>query len=55
MPWLDAAPSEKVTHAYLAGHGQTVQRARNVVRTRYDLHRSAIYTQSYWATGKVGL
>ncbi|MEU7658259.1 siderophore-interacting protein [Streptomyces lincolnensis] len=55
LSWLDAAPPEKVTHAYLAGHGQTIQRARNVVRTRYDLHRSIIYTQPYWATGKVGL
>ncbi|MFI9169624.1 siderophore-interacting protein [Streptomyces lincolnensis] len=55
LSWLDAAPPEKVTHAYLAGHGQTIQRARNVIRTRYDLHRSVIYTQPYWATGKVGL
>jgi NADPH-dependent ferric siderophore reductase len=55
LSWLNTAPPEKVTHSYLSGHGQTIQRARNVVRTRYDLHRSAIYTQPYWATGKVGL
>jgi NADPH-dependent ferric siderophore reductase len=55
LSWLDAAPLVEVTHAYLSGHGQTIQRARNLVRTRYDLHRSVIYTQPYWATGKVGL
>jgi NADPH-dependent ferric siderophore reductase len=56
LSWLDDAPrSGEVTHAYLSGHGQTIQRARNVVRARYDLHRSVIYTQPYWATGKVGL
>ncbi|NEC88441.1 siderophore-interacting protein [Streptomyces sp. SID12501] len=55
LSWLGDAPPEAVTHAYLSGHGQTIQRARNLVRTRYDLHRSAIYTQPYWATGKVGL
>ncbi|NEA67054.1 siderophore-interacting protein [Streptomyces sp. SID12488] len=55
LSWLAEAPPEKVTHAYLSGHGQTIQQARNLVRTRYDLHRSAIYTQPYWATGKVGL
>ncbi|MGX5207216.1 siderophore-interacting protein [Streptomyces violaceus] len=55
LSWLDDAPPENVTHAYLSGHGQTIQPARNVVRSRYDLHRSIIYTQPYWATGKVGL
>ncbi|MEU1936263.1 siderophore-interacting protein [Streptomyces coeruleorubidus] len=55
LSWLGDAPPQEVTQAYLAGHGQTVQRARNVVRTRYDLHRSVIHTQPYWATGKAGL
>jgi hypothetical protein len=48
------APLGKVTHAYLSGRGQTIQRARDVIRTRYDPHRSVICTQPYWATGKVG-
>ena len=55
LSWLGDVPPEAVTQAYLSGHGQTIQRARNLIRTRYDLHRSAIYTQPYWATGKVGL
>jgi NADPH-dependent ferric siderophore reductase len=51
---MDDAPPGEVTHAYLPGHGQTIQLARNLV-PRYGLHRSVIYTQPYWATGKVGL
>ncbi|MEV2254499.1 siderophore-interacting protein [Streptomyces sp. NPDC050147] len=52
---LGDASFGEVTHAYLSGHGQTIQRARDMLRTRYGLHRSVIYTQPYWATGKVGL
>jgi NADPH-dependent ferric siderophore reductase len=52
---LADAPPQQVTQACLSGHGQTIQHARNLVRTRYDLHRSVICTQPYWATGKVGL
>ncbi|MEV0218250.1 siderophore-interacting protein [Streptomyces sp. NPDC050704] len=55
LSWLEGAPPGEVTYAYLSGHGQTIQLARNLVRDRYGLHRSAIYTQPYWATGKVGL
>jgi NADPH-dependent ferric siderophore reductase len=55
LSWLADAPPQQVTQAYLSGHGQTIQHARNLVRTRYDLHRSAIYTPPYCATGKVGL
>jgi NADPH-dependent ferric siderophore reductase len=49
------APTEPVGHAYLAGHGQTIQRARTIVRSQYGLPRSGISTQPYWATGRTGL
>jgi NADPH-dependent ferric siderophore reductase len=52
---LDSRPPKAVAHAYLSGHGQTIQRARGLIRARYGLHRSGISTQPYWATGKVGL
>jgi len=52
---LNDTPTGQVTRAYLSGHGQTIQKARALVRTRYGLERSAIHTQPYWATGKVGL
>lgn len=52
---LDDASPGQVARAYLSGHGQTIQRARDLVRDRYGLHRSDIHTQPYWATGKVGL
>ncbi|MFF5523106.1 siderophore-interacting protein [Streptomyces coeruleorubidus] len=55
LSWLDDAPPGEVTHAYLSGHGQTIQLARNLVRNRYGLQRSNMSTQPYWATGKVGL
>jgi NADPH-dependent ferric siderophore reductase len=55
LSWLGDAPPGEITRAYLSGHGQTIQRARDLVRDRYGLHRSVIHTQPYWATGKVGL
>jgi NADPH-dependent ferric siderophore reductase len=55
VTWLNGAPPTGVTHAYLAGHGQTIQRARDLLRSRCGLQRSAISTQPYWATGKTGL
>ncbi|MFI0444548.1 siderophore-interacting protein [Actinomadura sp. 6N118] len=55
LTWLDGSPRQEVAHAYLAGHGQTIQQARTLLRARYGLHRSDISTQPYWATGKAGL
>jgi NADPH-dependent ferric siderophore reductase len=55
LSWLEDAPPGEAGHAYLSGHGQTIQRARNLVRDRYGLQRSVIHTQPYWATGKPGL
>ncbi|MFE9677154.1 siderophore-interacting protein [Streptomyces sp. NPDC006259] len=55
LSWLDDAPPGEITHAFLSGHGQTIQLARTLVRNRYGLQRSDISTQPYWATGKVGL
>ncbi|OEU86926.1 hypothetical protein DB35_25400 [Streptomyces abyssalis] len=40
---------------YLAGHGGSIQRQRDVLRTRYGLDRRAVRTQPYWATGRTGL
>lgn len=41
--------------AYLAGHGQSIQRQRQVLRGVIGLDRKAVKTQPYWADGKVGL
>ncbi|MGW0981360.1 SIP domain-containing protein [Streptomyces xiamenensis] len=41
--------------AYLAGHGQSVQAQRDLLRTVRGLDRRTIRTQPYWATGSMGL
>ncbi|MGJ9411489.1 SIP domain-containing protein [Aeromicrobium sp. CF4.19] len=41
--------------AYLAGHGQSIQRQRSVLCDVVGLDRRSIRTQPYWATGKAGL
>ncbi|MFE0687217.1 SIP domain-containing protein [Streptomyces xiamenensis] len=41
--------------AYLAGHGQSVQVQRDLLRTVRGLDRRTIRTQPYWATGRAGL
>ncbi|MEV8115216.1 hypothetical protein AB0O69_10035 [Streptomyces xiamenensis] len=41
--------------AYLAGHGQSVQVQRDLLRTVHGLGRRTIRTQPYWATGRAGL
>ncbi|NLU71385.1 SIP domain-containing protein [Streptomyces sp. HNM0575] len=41
--------------AYLAGHGGSIQRQRQALRTRHGLDRRAVRTQPYWATGRTGL
>jgi NADPH-dependent ferric siderophore reductase len=40
---------------YLAGHGQSVQAQRDLLRTVHGLDRRTIRTQPYWATGRTGL
>ncbi len=40
---------------YLAGHGQSIQRQRTVLRDVVGLDRRAVRTQPFWATGKAGL
>ncbi|WP_314172463.1 SIP domain-containing protein [Streptomyces winkii] len=40
---------------FLAGHGGSIQRQRDALRTRHGLDRRAIRTQPYWATGRTGL
>nr|WP_274381561.1 SIP domain-containing protein [Gordonia desulfuricans] len=40
---------------YLAGHGQSIQQQRTVLREVHSVPRKAIRTQPFWATGKVGL
>ncbi len=40
--------------AYLAGHAQTLQRLRTVLRTR-GIARDRIVTRAFWATGRAGL
>ncbi|WP_375000505.1 siderophore-interacting protein [Aeromicrobium sp. CTD01-1L150] len=41
--------------AYVAGHGQSIQRQRCVLRDIVGLDRRSVKTQPYWATGKAGL
>lgn len=40
---------------YLAGHGQSIQRQRDLLRDVAGLDRKSVRTQPYWADGKVGL
>ncbi|MFM9379369.1 SIP domain-containing protein [Gordonia sp. VNK21] len=40
---------------YLAGHGQSIQRQRDLLRSRFGIDRKAVRTQPFWADGKVGL
>ena len=40
---------------YLAGHGQSIQQQRDLLRTTKGVDRKAISTQPFWATGKTGL
>ncbi len=42
-------------YAYLAGHGQSVQRQRAALRELVGLDRRSVRTQPFWATGKAGL
>ncbi len=55
--WLQANASgiDPATTVYLAGHGQSIQRQRNLLKDLTDLDRKAIKTQPYWADGKTGL
>lgn len=41
--------------AYLAGHGQSIQRQRRILLDCTSLDRRQVRTQPYWATGKTGL
>lgn len=40
---------------YLAGHGQSIQRQRDLLRDAHGFDRKSISTQPFWATGKTGL
>ncbi|WP_181764910.1 SIP domain-containing protein [Streptomyces albidus (ex Kaewkla and Franco 2022)] len=57
--WLVDADGQIRTLApqtvHLAGHGGSIQRQRDALRTRHGLDRRAIRTQPYWATGRTGL
>ncbi|NJQ07130.1 SIP domain-containing protein [Streptomyces lonarensis] len=39
----------------LAGHGESVQRQRTLLREHHGLDRRLVRTQPYWATGRTGL
>jgi NADPH-dependent ferric siderophore reductase len=57
--WL-AENAETITSlshpsVYLAGHGQSIQRQRALLREACALDRRRISTQPYWATGRSGL
>lgn len=41
--------------AFLAGHGQSIQRQRSFLRDELGFDRRSVRTQPYWATGKTGL
>lgn len=40
---------------FLAGHGQSIQRQRELLKSAHGIDRKAIRTQPFWADGKVGL
>ncbi|OEV06183.1 siderophore-interacting protein [Streptomyces nanshensis] len=59
--WLVGTPAKEEIRrlapeaVYLAGHGGSIQRQRQALRTLHGLDRRTIRTQPYWATGKTGL
>lgn len=57
--WLvghrDRVASLDAPIAYLAGHGQSIQRQRTFLRDVCGLDRRQVRTQPYWATGTSGL
>jgi NADPH-dependent ferric siderophore reductase len=57
--WLEGAGDEirRLTPeaVHLAGHGGSIQRQRDLLRSLHGLDRRTIRTQPYWATGKTGL
>lgn len=59
VQWLEGAGEEIRRLApeavHLAGHGGSIQRLRDLLRSRHGVDRRTIRTQPYWATGKTGL
>jgi NADPH-dependent ferric siderophore reductase len=55
LAWTDGRAGLGSEHVYLAGHGQTIQRLRSMLRGQHGIDRQAIRTHVYWATGKTGL
>lgn len=52
--WTAAATIDDQESAYLAGHAETLQRLRALLRDR-GVPRSRIVTKAYWASGRTGL
>jgi NADPH-dependent ferric siderophore reductase len=54
LAWARDFTDTAARRAYLAGHAQTLQRLRTILRTR-GIARDRIATKAFWATGRTGL
>lgn len=53
--YLAAATFDGSEIFYLAGHGQSIQRQRDLLKSTFRVDRKSVRTQPFWADGKVGL
>lgn len=54
LAWAGGFTGTTAHRAYLAGHAQTLQRLRTILRER-GITRDRIVTKAFWATGRTGL
>lgn len=54
LAWAREFTDTGAQRAYLAGHAQTLQQLRTILRTR-GITRDRIVTKAFWATGRAGL
>lgn len=53
--WLAHAVNDPISSAHLAGHAQSIQHQRAVIREQSGLGRRRIATQAYWSDTRAGL
>ena len=54
VEWAGGFTATGAHRAYLAGHAQTLQQLRSILRTR-GITRDRIVTKAFWANGRTGL
>lgn len=53
--WLSRAVDNSILSAHLAGHAQSIQRQRSLIREQSQLGRRRIATQAHWSDTRTGL